>query len=165
MSGERTGSRISRSRQSLEHADVLLPDGWPRPNGYANGMAVTGRIIVVAGQIGWNPIKQRIENDDFTLQVRQALVNVEAVLRTGGAIPTDLVRLTWFITDRDEYIRSREAIGRAYRALFGEHYPTMSVIVVAGLLEPRAKVEIEATAVISRSTASMGRTSDRSSGE
>jgi enamine deaminase RidA (YjgF/YER057c/UK114 family) len=149
MSGERSGSRISRGEQSTEHATVLLPSGWPRPQGYSNGMAATGRVVAVAGQIGWNPIKQRIENDDLTLQVRQALVNIEAVLRSAGAIPTDVVRMTWFVTDRDAYVRSRKEIGRAYREIFGKHYPAMSVIIVAGLLDPRAKVEIEATAVIS----------------
>jgi enamine deaminase RidA (YjgF/YER057c/UK114 family) len=149
MSGERSGSRISHGEQSLEHATILLPDGWPRPQGYSNGMAASGRIVAVAGQIGWNPVKQRIENDDLTLQVRQALVNIEAVLRSAGAIPSDLVRMTWFITDRDAYLKARKEIGRAYREIFGKHYPAMSVVVVAGLLDPRAKVEIEATAVIS----------------
>jgi len=111
-------------------------------------MVASGRIVVVAGQIGWNPVKGQIENHDFVLQVRQALVNIEAVLRSAGAVPADVVRLTWFITDRDEYVAARKEIGRVYREIFGSHYPTMSVVVVAGLIEPRAKVEIEATAVV-----------------
>lgn len=154
MSGERSGSRISHGKQSLEHATILLPDGWPRPQGYSNGITASGRIVVVAGQIGWNPVKQRVENDDLTLQVRQALVNIEAVLRSAGAIPGDLVRLTWFITDRDAYLKARKEIGRVYREIFGRHYPAMSVVVVAGLVDPRAKVEIEATAVISAARSS-----------
>ena len=148
MSGERSGSRLSRGEPGVEHATILLPQGWPRPQGYSNGVAANGRIVAISGQIGWNPIKQRVENDDLTLQVRQALVNIEAVLRSAGAIPSDVVRMTWYITDRDAYIKSRKEIGRVYREIFGNHYPAMSVIIVAGLLDPRAKVEIETTAVI-----------------
>ena len=149
MSGERSGAQLSRGVRGEEHATILLPAGWPRPQGYSNGIAANGRVVAISGQIGWNPIKQRVENDDLTLQVRQALVNIEAVLRSAGAIPSDVVRMTWFITDRDAYLRSRKEIGRVYREIFGRHYPAMSIIIVSGLLDSRAKVEIEATAVIS----------------
>lgn len=148
MSGEGSGSRTSLDVQSTTRSNILQPHGWPQPKGYSNGMVASGRIVVVAGQIGWNPVKGQIENHDFVLQVRQALVNIEAVLRSAGAVPADVVRLTWFITDRDEYVAARKEIGRVYREIFGSHYPTMSVVVVAGLIEPRAKVEIEATAVV-----------------
>ena len=148
MSGEGSGSRTSHDVQSTTRGNVLQPHGWPQPKGYSNGMVASGRIVMVAGQIGWNPVKAQIENDDFVLQVRQALVNIEAVLRTAGAIPSDVVRLTWYVTRRDEYIAAQKDIGRVYREIFGDHFPPMSVVVVAGLLEARAKVEIEATAVL-----------------
>jgi len=126
---------------------ILQPEGWARSRGYANGVAAEGRQVFVAGQIGWDAA-QRIVSDDFAAQARQALANIVAVLATAGAVPAHLVRLTWFITSRDEYNAALAEIGAAYRELIGRHYPAMSVVVVAGLLEPRAKVEIEATAVI-----------------
>lgn len=128
--------------------DIILPDGWPRPRGYANGAVATGRYAVFAGQIGWDPATSIIATDDFTGQTRQALHNIVELLLAAGARPTDLVRLTWFITNRDEYLAASKQIGAVYREIIGNHYPTMSVIVVSGLLEPRARVEIEATAVI-----------------
>jgi len=128
--------------------EVLSPAGWPRPSGFANGVVASGRLVVLAGQIGWNPVSCVVEHEDFAAQTRQALVNIVALLREAGATPADLVRLTWFITSRAEYGGAREAIGAAYRDVIGRHYPAMSVVVVAGLLEPRAKVEIEATAVL-----------------
>ena len=130
--------------------EILLPDGWPRPSGYAHGVAAAGRIIAVAGQVGWVPATAVFETDDFAGQVKQALANVRAVLREAGAEPRHVVRLTWYVTDRGAYLAARRAIGEAYRELFGRHYPAMSVVVVAGLLEERAKVEIEATAVVPR---------------
>ncbi len=126
---------------------ILQPEGWARPRGYANGVAAEGRQVFVSGQIGWDAA-QRIVSDDFAAQVRQALANIVAVLATAGAKPEQLVRLTWFVTSRDEYNAALTEIGASYRGLIGRHYPAMSVVVVAGLLEPRAKVEIEATAVI-----------------
>jgi enamine deaminase RidA (YjgF/YER057c/UK114 family) len=111
-------------------------------------MAADGRQVFVAGQIGWDPITQHIVVGGLAAQVRQALTNVVTVLAAAGAEPRHLVRLTWFITDRDRYLRERDAIGAAYRDVLGRHYPAMSVVVVAGLLEERAEVEIEATAVI-----------------
>ena len=130
---------------------ILQPDGWARPRGYANGIAAEGRQVFVAGQIGWDAA-QRVVSDDFAAQARQALANIVAVLATAGAKPEHLVRLTWFVTSRDEYNAALAGIGAAYRELIGRHYPAMSVVVVAALLEPGAKVEIEATAVVATSS-------------
>jgi enamine deaminase RidA (YjgF/YER057c/UK114 family) len=127
---------------------IVRPEGWPRPAGYANAVVASGRIVMVAGQVGWDPVTRRFASDDFAAQTTQALRNVAAVLGAAGASPTDVVRLTWYVTDRAAYLAARSAIGPAYRAVFGEHYPAMSVVVVAGLLEPGAKLEIEATAVV-----------------
>lgn len=126
----------------------LKPEGWRAPIGYADGVSASGRIIVSAGQIGWNPATGEFETDDFAAQAAQALRNVVAVLAAGGAKPEHLVRLTWFVTSRDEYVQARKAIGAAYREIIGLRFPAMSVIVVSALVEPRAKVEIEATAVV-----------------
>lgn len=126
----------------------LTPTGWKAPSGYAHGVVATGTIVVTAGQIGWNPMTGVIEHDDFAEQAAQALKNVVAVLSAGGAQPEHLVRLTWFITDRDAYIKARKVIGAAYKEIVGRYYPAMSVIVVSALLEQRAKVEIEATAIV-----------------
>lgn len=130
------------------HPQVLHPPGWKPPAGYADGVAATGRIVVTAGQIGWNPVTAEIETDDFAQQAAQALRNIVTVLASAGARPDQLVRLTWFVTSRDEYLAARRSIGGAYREIVGSFYPAMSVLVVSALLEPRAKVEIEATAVI-----------------
>jgi len=127
---------------------VIHPEGWMKPSGYSHGMSAEGRVIVTAGQVGWDPATGAIDSDDFAKQTAQALRNVVAVLRAAGAGPEHLVRLTWFITDRDEYLRARKALGPIYREVIGQTFPAMSVIVVRGLLEERAKVEIEATAVI-----------------
>ncbi len=126
----------------------LTPTGWEPPRGYAHGMVATGRLVVLAGQIGWTPETCTFEKDDFVSQVRQALSNIAVLLREAGAEPNHLVRLTWFITDRNAYLENRRQIGQAYRTLIGAHYPPMSVVVVAALVEERAMVEIEATAVI-----------------
>lgn len=127
---------------------ILQPAGWAPPRGYANGVEATGRIVHVAGQVGWNPETCAFETDDFVGQVSQALRNVAAVLAEAGAGPQHLTRVTWYITDRAAYVADTRAIGRAWRESFGRHYPAMTLVVVAGLLEERAKVEIEATAVI-----------------
>jgi enamine deaminase RidA (YjgF/YER057c/UK114 family) len=129
-------------------AKLLLPDGWAAPRGYSHGLSVSGKIVVLAGQIGWNPSTAKFESDDFVEQVRQALTNVATLLKEAGAAPSRLVRMTWFITEREEYLVSRREIGAAYREIIGSHYPPMSIVVVSSLLEERAKVEIEATAVI-----------------
>jgi enamine deaminase RidA (YjgF/YER057c/UK114 family) len=127
---------------------VLHPSGWAKPVGYADGVVASGRLVVLAGQIGWNPATQTIASDDLAEQARQALTNVVRLLAEAGGEPRHLVRLTWFVTSRDEYVASRRTLGAAYRETVGPHYPAMSVVVVAGLLEARAKVEIEATAVL-----------------
>ena len=127
--------------------EILQPAGWTRPRGYTNGIAAGGRQVFVSGQIGWDG-EQRFASEDFAAQTRQALANVVAVLACAGARPEHLVRMTWYVTSRDEYNASLVEIGAAYRELIGRNFPAMSVVVVAGLLEPRAKVEIEATAVV-----------------
>ena len=127
---------------------ILRPEGWPRPSGYSDGLVARGSLVVLAGQIGWNPVSAVFESDDMSAQVGQALRNIVALLKEAGAEPRHLVRLTWFITDREAYIRARREIGAAYREVIGANYPPMSVVVVSGLLEARAKVEIEATAIV-----------------
>ncbi len=127
--------------------EVLQPPGWARTSGYANGIAAEGRQVYVAGQIGWDA-EQHFVSDDFATQARQAFLNIVDVLACAGAGPQHLVRLTWYVTSRAEYLASLSAIGVSYREIFGRNFPAMSVVVVAGLVEPRAKVEIEATAVV-----------------
>jgi len=127
---------------------LIHPDGWMKPSGYAHGVTASGRIIVTAGQVGWNPSNGAIESNEMADQAAQALRNVVAVLRAAGAGPEHLVRLTWFVTDIDEYLISRKALGVAYREIVGQTFPAMSVIGVSALAEKRAKVEIEATAVV-----------------
>ncbi|MBI2796202.1 MAG: RidA family protein [Gemmatimonadetes bacterium] len=126
----------------------VLPEGWRRGAGYAHGMSARGRVVVTAGQIGWNPATATIETDDFTAQAAQALANLMAVVRAAGGGPEHLVRLTWYITSRAEYLDAGAALGAAYRAAIGPHYPAMAVVVVSALLDPRARVEIEGTAVV-----------------
>lgn len=126
--------------------EVLQPPGWPRPNGYANGMVAEGRQVFVAGQIGWN--EQRQFPDTLAEQVRQTLQNIVAVLNEADARPEHLVRLTWYVTSRDEYYTELRQIGQYYREVIGRHFPTMAVVQVVALMEPKAKVEIEATAVV-----------------
>ena len=130
---------------------IVQPAGWPRPSGYANAVTASGRVVMVSGQIGWNPTTETFETEEMAAQVRQALDNLVVVLHAAGAEARHVVRLTWYVTDRAAYVASRREIGDAYRALFGNHYPAMSVVIVAGLLDPRAKVEIEATAVLEQS--------------
>ncbi|HXC25760.1 MAG TPA: RidA family protein [Gemmatimonadaceae bacterium] len=129
-------------------ATPIHPEEWPSPRGYTNGMIAHGRLLCVAGQIGWNPVTMEFESDDFSEQVAQTLRNVVAVLYAGGASPEHLVRLTWFITDKQAYLSARQRIGRVYREIIGRHFPPMSVIFVTALLEDEAQVEIEATAVV-----------------
>ena len=127
----------------------INPPGWMKPSGYAHAMSGSGRIVAIAGQVGWNPANGAIESDDFATQSAQALRNIVAALQAAGAGPEHLVRLTWFVTNRAEYYRAREALGVAYREIMGGHYPAMTLVIVDALLEERAKVEIEATAVLS----------------
>jgi enamine deaminase RidA (YjgF/YER057c/UK114 family) len=128
--------------------EVIQPDGWLAPRGYSNGISASGRVICIAGQIGWNPATGAIESASFAGQTAQALRNVVAVLHKAGAQPEHLVRLTWYITNRSAYLSARAEIGEAYRDIIGRHYPAMSVVIVHGLIEPDADVEIEATAVV-----------------
>lgn len=125
---------------------VLLPPGWPRPAGYANGMKARGEFVFVGGMVGWDT-QQRFPSG-FVAQARQALENIVAVLREGGAEPKHLVRMTWYVRDMDEYLSSRDALGAAYREIIGAHYPAMALIEVSRLAEPEACLEIEATAVV-----------------
>lgn len=125
----------------------IEPEGWPRPKGYSNGIAARGEQLFVAGQIGWND-RQEIVSDDFAEQTAQALRNVVAVLHAAGTAPEHLVRMTWYVTDKLEYLDAMTRIGAAYRDIIGMHYPAMTLVQVSALLEDRAKVEIEATAII-----------------
>jgi len=128
--------------------NVLLPEGWPRPRGYANGVSAQGRQVYVAGMVGWNADAQ-FESDDLVDQVRQALRNVRSVLDAAGARPEHMVRMTWYVTDRADYLARGRDIGVAYREVMGPHYDVaMSAVEVSALMESRAKVEIEVTAVL-----------------
>jgi enamine deaminase RidA (YjgF/YER057c/UK114 family) len=127
--------------------EVLHPKSWKPAAGYANGVAATGRMIFCGGLIGWNA-DQEFETDDFVEQVAQTLRNIVAVLAEGGAEPRHLVRLTWYVTDKHDYLGNLRALGAAYREIIGRHYPAMALVQVVALVEDRAKVEIEATAVI-----------------
>ncbi len=125
----------------------LQPEGWAPAKGYANGIAARGTQIFVGGQIGWNA-RQQFETDDFILQTAQALRNVLAVLKVGGAGPEHMVRMTWYILDRAEYSARLKELGAVYRDVVGRHFPAMTCVQVAALVESRAKVEIEVTAVV-----------------
>ena len=129
---------------------ILLPDGWPRPKGYSNGVMAEGRMVFIAGQVGWTP-EEVFETDDFAGQVRQALANVRALVEAAGGSATDIVRLTWYVTDKQEYLANLPAVGAAYVEVIGRHYPAMALVQVVDLVEDRARVEIEATAVIAKS--------------
>jgi enamine deaminase RidA (YjgF/YER057c/UK114 family) len=127
---------------------TLNPKNWAKPKGYANGIAARGTLVFVAGQIGWNAAKGEVESDDFVAQTRQALANVVAVLKEAGARPEHIARMTWYVTDKQEYTRHLAEIGTVYREVIGKHYPAMALVQVMALVEDRAKVEIEATAVV-----------------
>jgi enamine deaminase RidA (YjgF/YER057c/UK114 family) len=138
----RAGSGVSKP----DRHQVLLPAGWPRPAGYANGMKARGEFVFVGGMVGWDT-QQRFPSG-FVAQARQALANIVAVLREGGAEPAHLVRMTWYVRDMDEYLSCRDALGAVYRETIGAHYPAMALVEVSRLAEPEACLEIEATAVI-----------------
>jgi enamine deaminase RidA (YjgF/YER057c/UK114 family) len=127
---------------------VLQPAGWPAPKGYANGMAAEGRLVVTGGVVGWDEHGRFPK--DFAAQAEQTLGNIAAILAEGGATPAHLVRLTWYVTDMDEYLANLKAVGRAYRAIFGTHYPAIALMQVVRLVEPEARLEVEATAVVPR---------------
>ena len=126
---------------------LLHPQGWKPALGYANGILASGQTVYVGGQIGWTA-DQEFVTDDFVEQCLQAMQNIEAVLKEAGATPQNVVRLTCYVTDKQEYINSQKELGAAYRSVFGKHFPAMTMVQVADLIEDRAKVEIEATAVI-----------------
>ena len=126
---------------------ALQPPGWTPPKGYANGIAARGTLVFVGGQIGWNA-QQQIESDDFVAQAQRALQNIVAVLAEAGARPEHIVRMTWYVVDKREYLDHARALGGVYRDVIGRHYPAMTAVEVSALIEDRAKVEIEATAVI-----------------
>ena len=127
--------------------DVLQPPGWAKPSGYANGIAARGKMIFIAGQIGWNE-QCVFESDDLADQTRQTLENIVAVVRAGGAGPEHIVSMTWFLLDRKEYSSRLKQIGEAYRSVMGRRFPTMTALQVSGLIEDRAKVEIQAIAMV-----------------
>ena len=125
----------------------LNPPGWPRPSGYSNGVAASGRTVCVSGMIGWDA-QGRFQTDDFAGQARQALHNIVAVLAEAGAAPSHIVRMTWYVLDKREYLAAQRELGEAYRAVIGRHYPAMTAVQVAALVEDRARVEIEVTAIV-----------------
>lgn len=125
----------------------LQPPDWAEPRGYANGLLARGTLLFVGGQIGWNA-RQQFESDDFVTQTRQTLQNIVAVLRAGGAGPEHMVRMTWYVVDRKEYIARLKELGGVYREVMGRNFPAMTCVQVAALVEQRAQVEIEVTAVL-----------------
>jgi enamine deaminase RidA (YjgF/YER057c/UK114 family) len=127
--------------------EFLHPQHWKRARGYANGVAGVGRLVFIAGQVGWNA-DQQFESQDFVAQVRQALENIVAIMREAGGTPAHIARLTWFITDRREYLSRLPEVGEAYRGVMGNHFPAMTMVEVSALMEDKAKVEIEASAVV-----------------
>ena len=126
---------------------AINPPGWARPKGYSNAIVGRGTIVMVAGQIGWNAAQQ-FESDDFVAQLRQALANTVAVLAAAGAKPEHVARMTWYVTDKREYLDHLPEIGRCYRDIIGRHYPAMALVEVAALVEDRARIEIETTALV-----------------
>jgi enamine deaminase RidA (YjgF/YER057c/UK114 family) len=133
------------SKPKMSHT-VLQPPGWPRPRGYANGIKARGEMVFVGGMVGWDA-KEKFPSG-FVAQTRQALENVAAVLREGGASPEHIVRMTWYVRDMDAYLAARAQLGDAYRAVMGDHFPAMALVEVNRLVEPDALLEIEATAVM-----------------
>jgi enamine deaminase RidA (YjgF/YER057c/UK114 family) len=131
----------------MSDMNVILPPGWPRPRGYANGVSASGRMVFIAGMIGWDA-QGVFHTDDFAGQVRQALQNVAEVLREAGGKPENIVRMTWYVTDKREYLAAGKEIGQAFREIIGSYNAAMTAVQVTALIEDRAKVEIEATAVI-----------------
>jgi len=127
----------------------LHPQHWARAKGFSNGILAEGRLVFIAGQVGWNA-RQRFESDDFVVQLEQALRNIVEVLAEAEGLPEHLVRLTWYVLDKNEYLARLNEVGQAYRRVLGRHFPAMTLVQVVGLVEARAKVEIEATAVLPR---------------
>ena len=131
--------------------NILQPPGWKKPSGYANGVMAEGAVVFVGGQIGWDE-QEIFQSDALVEQVRQALKNTVSVLSQAGAGPENIARMTWYVTDKREYLRSRREIGQVYREIIGRHYPAMTMVQVNALMEDRAKVEIETTAVLPAAT-------------
>ena len=144
----------SASRAARPTHQVLQPVGWPRPQGYANGIKARGDMVFVGGMVGWNT--EGKFPSGFAAQARQALANVVAVLTEGGGGPEHIVRMTWYVRDMDAYLASRTELGRAYREIIGPHFPAMALVEVSRLVEPEALVEIEATAVLPSQTTNPG---------
>ena len=132
---------------------IVQPEGWPRPRGYANGIVAEGRVLFISGQVAWNE-REQFESDDIVDQVRQALRNAVTMLQAGGARPEHVARMTWYITDKRAYLAHTAEIGRVWRAVMGDEYPAMAMVEVTALIEDRALVEIETTAVIPEGEAS-----------
>jgi enamine deaminase RidA (YjgF/YER057c/UK114 family) len=130
-----------------ESPQFLHPKNWKQPKGFANGIVAEGRVVFLAGQVGWNA-EQRFDSKDFVEQTRQALANIVTLVGAAGGKPEHIVRLTWYVTDKKEYVSRLPEIGAAYRSVMGRHFPTMTLVQVVALVEDLAKVEIEATAVI-----------------
>jgi enamine deaminase RidA (YjgF/YER057c/UK114 family) len=128
---------------------IIRPEGWKQPKGYANGILAEGARLYVGGQIGWNE-DHVFERHDFVGQMEQALRNILEVVKSAGGSATDLVRLTWYVLDKKDYLAKQKEVGEAYRRVMGKHFPAMTMVVVGGLIEDEALVEIEATAVISK---------------
>ena len=133
-------------KEDLMH-EILQPEGWAKPVGYANGVAARGRLVFVGGQVGWNG-QQQWETDDFAGQVRQTLENIVAVLAEAGAKPEHITTMTWYFTSKAEYLANLKGLGQAYRDVIGRHFPAMAAVEVTALVEDRAKVEIQAMAVV-----------------
>ncbi len=127
--------------------DILQPPGWPRPKGYSNGISASGRFIVTGGLVGWNE-KEEFPHEDMAGQARQTFENIAAVLAEGGAKPEHIIRMTWYITSKEEYLGSVKDIGQAYRDVFGKNFPAMAVVEVSALMEDEAKMEVEVMAVV-----------------
>lgn len=130
-----------------EPHSFLHPKAWKKPKGYSNGIAAKGRIVFVAGQVGWNA-QERFDSDDFVAQARQTLANIVAIVHEAGGGVEHITRLTWFVVDKNEYLSRLGDLGQAYRGVMGKHFPVMTLVQIAGLVEDGAKLEIEATAVL-----------------
>jgi enamine deaminase RidA (YjgF/YER057c/UK114 family) len=140
---------MSETAQAMQPHEFLHPRNWKLPRGYANGIAAEGRLVFLAGQVGWNA-EQQFDSDDFVAQTRQALTNIVALVGEAGGTAAHVTRLTWFVLDKREYMSRLSELGQAYRSVMGKHFPVMTLVQVVALVEDRAKVEIEATAVIPR---------------
>jgi enamine deaminase RidA (YjgF/YER057c/UK114 family) len=138
---------MNEAGEMQETHELLHPRGWKQPKGFVNGVAASGRLVFLAGQIGWNA-EQEFDSTDFVAQTRQALANIAALVREAGGKVEHITRLTWFVLDKKEYLARLHELGQAYRSVMGRHFPAMTLVQVAALVEDQAKVEIEATAVV-----------------